>query len=67
MSGTRPLTIATRESALAMWQAHHVRDRLRALHPELDVRILGMTTEGDRRLSSSLAMIGGGLKPQTAQ
>jgi len=53
------VTIATRESALAMWQAHHVRARLRALHPALDVRLLGMTTEGDRRLSSSLAKIGG--------
>lgn len=53
------VTIATRESALAMWQAHHVRDRLLALHAGLQVRILGMTTEGDRRLSSSLAKIGG--------
>jgi len=53
------LTIATRESALALWQAHHVRDRLRSLHPSLEVRILGMTTEGDRRLNSSLAKIGG--------
>jgi len=53
------VTIATRESALALWQAHHVRDRLLALHAGLEVRILGMTTEGDRRLSSSLAKIGG--------
>ena len=60
--GTAPphvLTIATRESALALWQAHHVRDRLCALHPGLQVRILGMTTEGDRRLGVSLAAIGG--------
>jgi hydroxymethylbilane synthase len=53
------VTIATRESALALWQAHHVRDRLLALHPTLEVRILGMTTEGDRRLGVSLAAIGG--------
>lgn len=53
------LTIATRESALALWQAHHVRDRLTALYPGMEVRILGMTTEGDRRLSTSLAKIGG--------
>ena len=53
------LTIATRESALALWQAHHVRDRLAALYPGIEVRILGMTTEGDRRLSTSLAKIGG--------
>jgi len=53
------LTIATRESALALWQAHHIRDRLLGLHPGLAVEILGMTTEGDRMLGSSLAKIGG--------
>jgi hydroxymethylbilane synthase len=53
------ITIATRESALALWQAHSVRDRLAAAYPEMQVRILGMTTEGDRRLSVSLAAIGG--------
>ena len=53
------LTIATRESALALWQAHHIRDRLLALHPGLQVEILGMTTEGDRMLGASLAKIGG--------
>jgi hydroxymethylbilane synthase len=53
------VTIATRESALALWQAHDVRDRLLALYPRLQVRILGMTTEGDRRLGVSLAAIGG--------
>lgn len=59
MSAPDVVTIATRESALALWQAHHVRDRLRTLYPRLEVRILGMTTEGDRRLGSSLAKIGG--------
>jgi len=53
------LTIATRESALALWQAHHVRDQLLRLYPGLQIEILGMTTEGDRRLGSSLATIGG--------
>ena len=53
------LTIATRESALALWQAYNVRDRLAARYPGLRIEILGMTTEGDRRLSVSLAAIGG--------
>jgi hydroxymethylbilane synthase len=53
------ITIATRESALALWQAHDVRRRLSELDPGLEVRILGMTTEGDRRLGVSLAAIGG--------
>jgi hydroxymethylbilane synthase len=53
------ITIATRESPLALWQAGHVAERIRARHPELKVELLGMTTEGDRRLASSLARIGG--------
>jgi hydroxymethylbilane synthase len=53
------LTIATRESALALWQAHHIRDRLLELHPGLQVEILGMTTQGDRMLGTPLARIGG--------
>ena len=53
------ITIATRESALAFWQANHIRDRLIALYPALEVHILGMTTQGDRMLSASLAKLGG--------
>ncbi|HET9762474.1 MAG TPA: hydroxymethylbilane synthase, partial [Casimicrobiaceae bacterium] len=53
------LVIATRRSALALWQAEHVRDRLRALHPSCRVEILGLTTTGDRRLDLPLADIGG--------
>ena len=55
----RKIVIATRESALALWQARHVEARLRALHLELDIELLGMTTEGDRKLDTSLAKIGG--------
>lgn len=57
--GSGALVIASRESALAMWQARHVQAELRRLYPALDVSILGMTTEGDRNLGSSLAKIGG--------
>ena len=63
MSATPPsprkLTIATRESALAMWQAEHVRDQLRALYPSCDVTLLGLTTQGDRIIDQPLADIGG--------
>jgi hydroxymethylbilane synthase len=59
MSFDRPLIIATRESALALWQANHVRDRLMALHPGLEVELLGMTTQGDRILDVTLNKIGG--------
>lgn len=51
--------IATRESALAMWQARHIEHRLRELYPQCDVSILGMTTQGDRILDTALALIGG--------
>ena len=53
------IIIASRQSALAMWQARHVQSRLAALYPGVAVEILGLTTEGDRRLEASLASIGG--------
>ena len=59
LSSPRQLIIATRESALAMWQAEHVRDRLRAHHPSCDVTLLGVTTQGDRIVDRPLADIGG--------
>lgn len=55
----RHIVIATRESALALWQARHIEARLRALYPQIETRLLGMTTEGDRVLGTSLAKIGG--------
>lgn len=53
------LHLGTRKSALALWQAHHVRDLLMALYPELVVDIVPMTTEGDRQLSGPLQASGG--------
>lgn len=53
------ITIATRESPLALWQAHHVKKQLHTFYPDLEVIILGMTTKGDQLLSTPLAKIGG--------
>lgn len=53
------LVIASRESALAMWQAEYIRDRLHALYPQTEVTILGMTTQGDQILDVTLSKIGG--------
>jgi hydroxymethylbilane synthase len=53
------LVIASRESALAMWQSQSVRQHLLSLYPNLLIRIEGMTTRGDRLLHQSLAKIGG--------
>jgi hydroxymethylbilane synthase len=53
------LVIASRESALALWQARHVRDRLAALYPQTTIEILGLTTRGDQLRDASLAKLGG--------
>ena len=56
---TARLRIATRRSALALWQAEHVAARLRALHAGLVVELVPMTTRGDQILDRPLAEIGG--------
>ena len=55
----RRLIIATRESALALWQAEHIRTRLAAAYRNVNVEILGMTTRGDQVLDRPLAEVGG--------
>jgi hydroxymethylbilane synthase len=51
------LTIATRESRLALWQARHVKALLEKLGHQ--VTLLGMTTQGDQILDRSLSKVGG--------
>jgi hydroxymethylbilane synthase len=58
-SAPAKLVIATRQSALALWQAAHVREHLRALYPASSVELLALTTQGDRTLDQPLADIGG--------
>ena len=53
------LRIATRKSALALWQAEHVAAELRAAHPGLTVELVPMTTRGDEIQDRSLATVGG--------
>ncbi|GMQ83528.1 MAG: hydroxymethylbilane synthase [Gammaproteobacteria bacterium] len=53
------LRIATRKSPLALWQANHVREALLVRHPELDIELLTMTTQGDKILDTPLAKVGG--------
>lgn len=59
MTDLRPVRIGTRGSALALWQAHHVRDALRAEHPGLRVDLEIISTEGDRVQDRPLHEIGG--------
>ena len=53
------LRIATRKSALAMWQAEFVKAELEAAHPNLSVTLVQMVSRGDQLLDSPLAKIGG--------
>jgi hydroxymethylbilane synthase len=53
------LRIATRQSQLALWQAEHVAAKLRVAHPQLQVELIKITTQGDRILDRPLADIGG--------
>jgi hydroxymethylbilane synthase len=57
MSNT--ITIATRQSQLALWQAEYVKASLEAAHPGLQVQLLGMTSRGDQILDLPLAKVGG--------
>ena len=59
MNTPKKLVIASRESMLAMWQAEHIKGRLKALYPDCEVEILGMTTRGDQILDRTLSKIGG--------
>jgi len=57
MTGT--ITIATRKSELALWQANHVQSLLREAHPGIGIELIKIVTEGDRILDRPLAEIGG--------
>jgi hydroxymethylbilane synthase len=53
------LRIATRESQLALWQAHFIKTELERHHPDLTIELLGMKTKGDKILDVPLAKVGG--------
>ncbi|ACR67365.1 hydroxymethylbilane synthase [Edwardsiella ictaluri] len=59
-TATQPtLRIATRQSPLALWQAHYVRDQLLAQWPQLTIELVPMVTRGDVLLDTPLAKVGG--------
>ena len=53
------IRIATRKSPLALWQAEYVQVRLLDSGACEEVQLVPMTTEGDQRLDSTLAKVGG--------
>lgn len=55
----RKAVIATRGSQLALWQSNWIADRLREIHPGIEVELLVRKTSGDRFLDASLQVLGG--------
>lgn len=53
------IRIATRKSALALWQAEYVKAKLESNHPDLRVELVPMSTKGDKILDTPLAKVGG--------
>jgi hydroxymethylbilane synthase len=56
---TTTLRIATRKSELALWQANYIRARLFERHPQLQIELVKLTTQGDKILDAPLARVGG--------
>jgi hydroxymethylbilane synthase len=53
------LRVGTRGSALALWQAERVKQRLEAAHTGLRCELVAISTQGDRDKVTPLAVIGG--------
>ena len=53
------LIIATRVSDLALWQAYHIKDRVEAAYPDVEVELNKIVSNGDKVLDKPLALIGG--------
>ena len=59
MANLQPIRLGTRGSALALWQAHHVADRLRPVVAPRTVELVLIETHGDRIQDKPLASLGG--------
>ncbi len=55
----KKLTIATRASDLALWQAYYVKDEIEKKFPDIKVELNKITSRGDKVLDKPLALIGG--------
>ena len=53
------LVIATRASALALWQAYHIKERIETSFPDVTVELNEITSRGDKILDKPLALVGG--------
>lgn len=55
----RKVTIATRASQLALWQAYHIKERIESSFSDIEVSINEITSRGDKILDKPLALVGG--------
>ncbi len=55
----RKITIATRASQLALWQAYHIKGRIEATFTDVQVELNEITSMGDKILDKPLALVGG--------
>lgn len=53
------LRIATRKSKLALWQANFIKSAIEENHPDYDVSLIEIVTDGDREQNRALSNIGG--------
>lgn len=53
------IRIATRQSALALWQANYVKQQLEHHYKDIRITLVPMLSKGDKLLDSPLAKIGG--------
>ncbi|MGA2719834.1 MAG: hydroxymethylbilane synthase, partial [Candidatus Acidiferrales bacterium] len=53
----KKIRIGTRGSALALWQANHIKERLKELHG-VEAELVRIRTSGDRFQTASVAQIG---------
>jgi hydroxymethylbilane synthase len=56
---SKKLTIGTRGSPLALWQAHWIKSQLESLHSDLTVDLVKIKTSGDKIQDVPLAKVGG--------
>ena len=55
----RKITIATRASQLAIWQAEHIKGRIQERFGDIEVTLREITSRGDKILDKPLALVGG--------
>jgi len=55
----KKLTIATRTSQLALWQAYHIKEKIERSYPDVEVVLNEIVSNGDKVLDKPLALIGG--------